>query len=79
MHCPHCVASVLPFHNCSFINSEDSFTTFPDLDDSSVGRAGLPPATSGLRIAHLNCRSFLAHKDDIFDLMYTFHINVLTL
>ena len=48
--------------------------TYTDIDDSSIGRAGLLPATSGL---HMNYCSFLAHKDDIFDLMY--NIDVLTL
>lgn len=38
-----------------------------------------PEVLKQVRIAHLKCRSFLAHKDDIFDLLCSFHIDVLTL
>ena len=39
--CPRCLLSILPFHNCSFLNSADSFSTSSDVDDSSTERAGL--------------------------------------
>lgn len=77
-HCPRCVASVLPFHDCSVLHSEDSFVSVTSVDES-IEQFGLPPVAFGLRVAHLNCRSFLAHKDDIFDLLCSFHIDVLTL
>lgn len=47
--------------------------------DNSFRQASQMPVTFGLRITHLNCRSFLAHKDDVFDLMCHFSINLLTL
>ena len=37
------------------------------------------PVVNGFRIAHLNCRSFLLHKEEVFSLMHDYHFDVLAL
>ena len=71
------MASSLPFHDCSFLTSEDSMIVC--LDDNISAVFGLSQASKGLHIAHLNCRSLLFHKDDIFELISLLHLDVLTL
>ena len=60
-NCPHCIAGYLPFHDCSFLTSEDSLVT--RVDDDCV--SNFVQIHYGLYIAHLNCRRFLSHKDEI--------------
>ena len=55
----------MPFHNCSVLTSEVTFTD----SDASFEQSTLMPVAHGLRIAHLNCRSFLLHKEEIFHLL----------
>ena len=76
-NCPRCIAGCLPFHDCSFLTSEESMVTcFDDGNFSAV--PSLVQANNGLRVAHLNCRSFLSHKDEIVQLICTLHLDVLT-
>ena len=63
-------------HDCSVLESDvtsiNSKVTFQ--------QSSLMPAVQGLRIAHLNCwKSFLLHKEEIFNLLYVFHLDILTL
>ena len=39
----------------------------------------LMPVVNGFRIAHLNCHSFLLHKEEVFSLMRDYHLDVLAL
>ena len=75
--CPCCIAGSLPFNDCSFLTSEDSLLAC--IDDNISTNLGLPQTSAGLRIAHLNCRSLLSHKDDILDLTNVLHLDILSL
>ena len=74
-NCPQCIAKSLPFNDCSFLTNESVDTSF----DNCFSFSDLPQASSGLRIAHLNCWSFLSHKDEIVQLICNLHLDVLTL
>ena len=74
-NCPRCIAESLPFNDCSFLTKESVDASF----DNCFSFSELPQASSGLCIAHLNCRSFLSHKDEIVQLICTLHVDVLTL
>ena len=65
-NCPRCMAKSLPFNGCLFLSSEDSILAGIDNDISDD--LGLPRAITGLRIAHLNCRNLLSHKDEVLEL-----------
>ena len=83
-NCPRCIAGCLPFHDCSSLTSKDSLVTHFDDDCASKFAHIKEKKRSGyarLRtaIAHLNCRSFLSHKDEIVQLICTLHLDVLTL
>ena len=73
--CPRCLVGTMPFHDCSVLTSEVTSTD----NDDSFEQFSLLPVAHGLRIAHLNCRSFLPHKEEIFDLLCNFCLDVLTL
>ena len=73
--CPHCLVDTMPFHDCSVLTSDVTSTN----SDVSQEQSSLMPVAQGLRIAHLNCQSLLPHKDEIFNLLYSFHLDVLTL
>ena len=75
--------------NNNHLTSEVTLTD----SDASFGCISLMPVAHGLCIGHLNCRSFLPHKEEIFDfiiiyyqlyqlgtdLLCNFHLDVLTL
>ena len=70
------MARSLPFNDCSFLTSEDSMLAC--IDDNISADLGLPQASTGLHIAHLNCRSLL-HKIEILELINLLHLDILTL
>jgi len=65
----------MPFHDCSVLTSEVTSTD----SDASIEQFSLMAVAHGLHIAHLNCRSLLPHKEELFDLLYNFHLDILTL
>ena len=65
----------MPFHDCSVLTSDVTSTN----SDAGFEQSSLMPVAHGLRVAHLNCQSILPHKDEIFDLLCNFHLDVLTL
>jgi len=67
------MAKSLPFNDCSFLSSEDSILAGIGNDISDD--LGLPRAITGLRIAHLNCRSLLSHKDEVLELTNLLHLD----
>ena len=71
------MARSLPFNDCSFLTSEDSMLAC--IDDDISADLGLPQASTGLHIAHLNCRSLLSHKNEILELINLLHLDILTL
>ena len=71
--CPFCYASSLPFADCSVLSSVDTSSSdgLSVISDSSVASALFIPKDCdwcNLRMAHLNCRSLLAHLEDILTL-----------
>ena len=56
-NCSHCITGCLPFHDCSFLTSEDSMVTCFDNNYFSTV-SSLVQANNGLCIAHLNYRVF---------------------
>ena len=77
--CPPCWAQELPFHDCSVLDSssivDDSLLSCA----SDVARCNFPPKTGTLRLAHLNCRSLLSHKDDVLAMFFDAQLDVLAL
>ena len=73
--CPRCLVGTMPFHDCSVLTPDVTSTN----SDVSQEQSSLMPVAHGLCIAHLNCRSLLPHKDGLFNLLYSFHLDVLTL
>ena len=65
----------MPFHDYSVLASDVTSTD----SDASFEQSSLMPVAHGLRIALLNCRSLLPHKEEIFNLLCNFHLDVLTL
>ena len=79
--CPKCVADVMPFHDCSTLNSSsDTSDSCSSLSTSSDGtiQYDLPSLSSpaGLRVANLNCRSLLSIADELSDLIVHNSIDV---
>ena len=71
--CPSCYANSLPFADCSVLSSVDTSSSdgLSVISDSSVASALFIPKDydrCNLRMAHLNCRSLLAHLEDILAL-----------
>jgi len=76
-NCPCCISKSLPFNDCLFLTLEGSVET--SFDNDCFPLSNLHQPSYGLLIAHLNCRSFLSHKDEIVQLICTLHLDVLTL
>ena len=74
--CPKCIADVMPFHDCSFLNSSGS-----EVSDSmsQCGSIDLPCLSSpaGLRVAILNCRSLLSVADEVYELFVHQNVDIL--
>jgi len=74
----HAVLLVVCHFMTSFLTFKDSMVTcFSDDQFSDVSSFAQP--NNGLHIAHLNCWSFLSHKDEIVQLICISHLDVLTL
>ena len=81
--CPSCIAKSLPFADCSVLSSDsllDVSSTSSVSAESTVFPA-LPRDLThcNLRIAHMNCRSLIAHIDDVLALARELCIDVLGL
>ena len=75
--CPSCVVKMMPFHDCSVLTSSDAISVYSD--DNSFDSLVFPQRSGGVRIAHLNCRSLLPHKEEILTLMCDGYFDMLAL
>ena len=67
--CPSCIAKSLPFADCSVL-SFDSLSDVSSTSSMSAESTVFPTLPRdlthcNLRVAYLNCRSLIAHIDDI--------------
>ena len=76
--CPPCWARDLPFHDCSVMDSTVSDDSIVSVVSSETETC-YPSKLGTLRIAHLNCRSLLSHKDDVFAMFIAAQLDVLAL
>ena len=76
--CPPCWACDLPFHDCSVMDSTVSDDSIVSVVSSETETC-YPSKLGTLRIAHLNCRSLLSHKDDVVAMFIAAQLDVLAL
>ena len=72
---PWALANELPFYDCSALESvaDDSLHSY-DCDDTKIS---YPQKSGTLRVAHVNCRSPLTHKDDVLAMFIEAHLDIL--
>ena len=78
-YCSACIFYLLPFAGSSLVSDVTSSISDKNKGSDSEWRIVLTPVVNGFRIAHLNCRSLLLHKEEIFSLMRHYHLDVLAL
>ena len=76
--CPPCWVRDLPFHDCSVMDSTVSDDSIVSVVSSETETC-YPSKLGTLRIAHLNCRSLLSHKDDVVAMFIAAQLDVLAL
>ena len=80
--CPFCLGKGLPFNDYSFLSCSDLNCSLECSDDISQSTyLPAPPFSknSFLKVAHLNCRSLLSSLEEVYLLMQTYSVDIMTL
>jgi len=81
--CPFCLGKSLPYNNCSFLSCSDLNFSLECSDDTSQLTYSLPvppfSKNSFLKVAYLNCRSLLSSLEEVYLLMQTYSVDIMTL
>ena len=82
--CPRCLASSLPFNDCSAISTDMNLSSTQDSSSSSL--AWTPPflaifliTLTTIHVAHLNVRSLLSVIDDVIHMIISEGVDVLAI